>query len=698
MAPNNSNKLEAEEILQAVVVADSFDEKFMPLTRDLPRCLLPLCNVPLIEYTLEFLAVADVKEVFIVCCAHSDLIKEYILSSKWNDDTSSMKVNIIVGAQEEARRVRQAARAQGAQRAPCRGASARPSCSHSNHPAHSLPQTRNAALSQNSHATTVMTMVLKEGAVFHGARGAPALFCINPTSSRCVQYIPIDDPAGPARQHDVALLPEVLAEHADVAVRNDLIDCGVDICSVEVLALFSENFDYQDLRSDFVKGILESDLFVKSIYAHVVADAYAVRVRSTQLYDRVARDVLCRWTFPLVPDADALASLVTGGAAKSSTAAAHAAPVLYSRNNVYREKPVLLSRTTVLSKNVLVGRHGSIGAGTVLENCVVGRGCTIGKNVRLSNAYLWDGVTVGDGCTVDHAIVGRNVVLKDGVSVPRGSMIGQGVVVGKGIALPERTRLMVDEDDESDATVVGPDGRGCKWVAEDEDDSDDEGAMSPELTMLIEEIGFSPLDVRAYLDRKALEHDLVENDADNDSDESDDDAVEDAAEEVRATIQRALDQGHTLDNAMLELNTLKFACNLTFKDVRDEVVPCILAHVFIANDGSFKALLTRWMPVLATMLHGAKDQVDVLETVAAWFAAHLDKAKYLGTVAMVMYDLDLVEEEQFVAWFAAAEKSGETGMPAVCRAVRPFIQWLEEADDDEEEDEEDSEEEESDDE
>ncbi|KNE57051.1 hypothetical protein AMAG_02810 [Allomyces macrogynus ATCC 38327] len=695
MAPNNSNKLEAEEILQAVVVADSFDEKFMPLTRDLPRCLLPLCNVPLIEYTLEFLAVADVKEVFIVCCAHSDLIKEYILSSKWNDDTSSMKVNIIVS------------RSSMSMGDVLRELDSKSLLKHdfilvngdvvSNLRLDGVLATHRARRAADK--STVMTMVLKEGAVFHGARGAPALFCINPTTSRCVQYIPIDDPAGPARQHDVALLPEVLAEHSDVAVRNDLIDCGVDICSVEVLALFSENFDYQDLRRDFVKGILESDLFVKSIYAHVVADAYAVRVRSTQLYDRVARDVLCRWTFPLVPDADALASLVIGGAAASSSAA-HAAPVLYSRNNVYREKPVLLSRTTVLSKNVLVGRHGSIGAGTVLENCVVGRGCTIGKNVRLSNAYLWDG---GHGWG---RVYGRSRdcgqecgAERTGVVVPRGSMIGQGGGRGgMGWCCPERTRLMVDEDDESDATVVGPDGRGCKWVAEDEDDSDDEDTMSPELTMLIEEIGFSPSDLRAYLDRKALEHDLVDNDAVSESDESDDDAVEDAAEEVRATIQRALDQGHTLDNAMLELNTLKFACNLTFKDVRDEVVPCILAHVFIANDGNFKALLTRWMPVLATMLHGAKDQVDVLETVAAWFAAHLDKAKYLGTVAMVMYDLDLVEEEQFVAWFAKAEKSVETGMPAVCRAVRPFIQWLEEADDDDEDDEEESEEEDSDDE
>lgn len=41
------------------------------------QCLMPLCNVPLIEYTLEVLAVADVAEVFVVCTSHIDQIKEY---------------------------------------------------------------------------------------------------------------------------------------------------------------------------------------------------------------------------------------------------------------------------------------------------------------------------------------------------------------------------------------------------------------------------------------------------------------------------------------------------------------------------------------------------------------------------------------------------------------------------------------------
>ncbi|KAL3894657.1 MAG: hypothetical protein SGCHY_005152, partial [Lobulomycetales sp.] len=66
---------EEEEAVAAVVVADSFDRRFRPLTLDRPRCLLPLANVPLLEYTLECLAVSGIRDIFIICCAHADQIK-----------------------------------------------------------------------------------------------------------------------------------------------------------------------------------------------------------------------------------------------------------------------------------------------------------------------------------------------------------------------------------------------------------------------------------------------------------------------------------------------------------------------------------------------------------------------------------------------------------------------------------------------
>lgn len=39
-------------------------------------------------------------------------------------------------------------------------------------------------------------------------------------------------------------------------------DCYIDICSPEVLSLFTDNFDYQHLRRHFVKGLLVDDVSI----------------------------------------------------------------------------------------------------------------------------------------------------------------------------------------------------------------------------------------------------------------------------------------------------------------------------------------------------------------------------------------------------------------------------------------------------
>jgi translation initiation factor eIF-2B subunit epsilon len=52
-----------EQKLQAVLLADSFSKSFRPMTLQSPKVLLPLVNVPMIEYTVEFLARNGVGEV-----------------------------------------------------------------------------------------------------------------------------------------------------------------------------------------------------------------------------------------------------------------------------------------------------------------------------------------------------------------------------------------------------------------------------------------------------------------------------------------------------------------------------------------------------------------------------------------------------------------------------------------------------------
>ena len=53
--------------LQAILFMDSFETKFRPITLECPKALFPLANVPMLEYSLEFLVKNNVKQVFLFC-------------------------------------------------------------------------------------------------------------------------------------------------------------------------------------------------------------------------------------------------------------------------------------------------------------------------------------------------------------------------------------------------------------------------------------------------------------------------------------------------------------------------------------------------------------------------------------------------------------------------------------------------------
>ena len=57
------------------------------------------------------------------------------------------------------------------------------------------------------------------------------MYVLDPNTSECLHYEPaIGYPPKP----QVAIPREILAEHPEVEIRNDFIDCSIDVCSVEV--------------------------------------------------------------------------------------------------------------------------------------------------------------------------------------------------------------------------------------------------------------------------------------------------------------------------------------------------------------------------------------------------------------------------------------------------------------------------------
>lgn len=89
----------------------------------------------------------------------------------------------------------------------------------------------------------------------------------------------LHQPQYPARKRTHFPL-EHIESGKTLLVRTDLESVGVDICNMEVPALFVENFDYQNMRPDFINGVLTSDLLGKSISCTVIGEGQSLGTTS----------------------------------------------------------------------------------------------------------------------------------------------------------------------------------------------------------------------------------------------------------------------------------------------------------------------------------------------------------------------------------------------------------------------------------
>ncbi|PHH84730.1 hypothetical protein CDD83_1480 [Cordyceps sp. RAO-2017] len=275
-----------EDVLQAVVLADSFQDRLRPFTVEKPRCLLPLANTPLIEYTLEFMAMNGVNEVFIYCGAHAEQVEDHISRSRWSTSSRACPFSVLQFVRvSDARSVGDVLRDLD-KRSLVDGDFL---LVHGDLVANVMLDGALAAhrRRREANAANIMTTVLRSGGPRPHrtkAGGVTPVFVVDVPTGRLLQY----DEMSPLQEggHYVALDPAIPDELSTAfEVRADLIDAEVDICTPEVLALWSESFDYELPRRNFLHGVLKDwELNGKMIYADIVDDgAYAARACNLQI-------------------------------------------------------------------------------------------------------------------------------------------------------------------------------------------------------------------------------------------------------------------------------------------------------------------------------------------------------------------------------------------------------------------------------
>ncbi|BDD55603.1 hypothetical protein MPDQ_006913 [Monascus purpureus] len=687
----NNAAEEVEESLQAVVLADTFETRFEPFTLDRPRCLLPLANTPLIEYTLEFLANAGVQDIFLYGGAHSDQVEKYINASKWRAASSPFKQLTFLKSTSTS--VGDVMRDLDGKHLITGDFIVVSGDVVSNLPIESALAKHRARRETDKNA--IMTMILREAGRDHRTKSSSytPVFVIDPTKDRCLHYEEIDNHT--ETSHHLTIDTDIITSHAELDIRQDLIDCSIDICTPDVLSLWSDSFDYQSPRKHFLYGVLKDyELNGKTIHTYIIKDHYAAKVRNLKAYDAISKDVISRWTYPLCPDTNLLPG--------------HTFDL--RKGNLYQEQGVTLARSCVVGRRTVIGHGTSIGDKTTVSNTVLGRNCRIGKNVTLDGTYIWDDVIIGDGADVRRAIIADGAVVGKGCTIEPGALLSFGVKIADGKTVGTGQRITKSQSDvqggrPSDPAVVGEGGEGYEFVHYEDEEEDDTASMassgllynmselalsSESLSTLSSEISDEQFYTRSRSGSMATS--LSE-------DEEQDHFHHDAA----ASVFDSLKDGVTPDVVGLELVSLRMTANASDHQVRKAVVAAFMKRIqqlMDAGKGAGEAareVFGTYREVVERSLFDHEksqkpDQVDLLLLIQQDLAHRSRGETVLLFAAKELYDLEIVEEEAYEQWWANENSTKTEEMRKVRSQTQQFVDWLANAEEEESSEEEDDDE------
>lgn len=731
-AGNPSDDTRREAPLQAVLFADSFAETFRPITLEMPKVLLPLANVPMLEYSLEFLAASGVQEVLLFCTGHAEEIERFIEQdsqvAKRLEVTCVSSPSCVTAGDA----LRELDRLQLVQSNPFVLMSGDVVANVDLQAAIAEHKARKKA-----DPNCIMTSIFKELRPNFATSVRPLddelIVGVDAATSQLVLYE--SDP----EQRSTRLATLFLEDHAQIALRSDLLDCYIDVCSPEVLLKFAEDFDYQELRRDFLHNEVQNYELGKKFFVKVITDEFAARVMDPRTYAGVSQAILQRWVFPMVPDANYLG-------------AGEATHYEYLRGMRYKDANVSLARSCDVQRECILGAGATLGDNTRVRKSALGKNCAIGDNVVIDGSFLWSNVVVEDGAVVTNAILCDNVVVKRGAVIGEGCVLSFGVVIGEGFSVPPFTKVTTspaqeeddgffsDEDEEAsakkhepvagDATPqwspkdVGVGGVGRVWTLdeddievesdsdEDEDEGDEAQAEAKKQVRRVEKLKSTLIgasDVVAKKMHRWEEWDTLSSSEEENEDE-DDLLAEANATSLEVPFQQIIREnvcsgdaaGHNVDDLFMEIKSFKFAHNRSFAEVIGAIIPGLLDLIPTGNGqsamtilGNVRTKFQKWSSVIQRCLVEQEDQLAIVEALES-YCAEPEARRVLWLplfrfLLQTVYDLEWVGEDVILEWHEAKQSNAddESEADAIAAAstkeVQEFIDWLQESDDDDDE-------------
>ncbi|XP_068141084.1 translation initiation factor eIF2B subunit epsilon [Drosophila tropicalis] len=628
-----------KQIVQAVLIADNNVWNFKPLSDEGSTALLPLVNVSMLDYALIALNRSGVEEVFIYASLYLADIRNHIKQGIAMYASWSFKMTVHVIGGEGCRCFGDAMRDLDS-KALIRGnfillgadtvtnADLRPV----------LEQHKRTAKFDKG---TAATLVFKECSS-NLRTGNELLIAVDKQSTRLHyhQRLRLNQ-----KEPRYQLPLDIFLGNSCVSLHHNLLDPQIAIGSPSMLSLFSDNFDFQT-RDDFVRGLLiNEELLDSRIYVAMLPPAqYAHKVNSWPSYQLVSRDIINRWAYPLVPDM---------GVYRLQQ------QYVFHKDNIYKSHEAMVPKVS-LHENSVVQAGSHVESGTVIRHSVIGANCRIGKNCQLNNVFLMADVTVGDNCRLEHCVVGSGSVINELCEV------SDGCVFGSKCILPAKTKLFntlvtsssntqSSEDHEAvELEAIGPQAYIVSDLTTGDPDADSDGEdLLAQQTLCIPKMGEPVRQIDELSDYSF--------NSDEDEDESravtplpDDTNI--FLSEVIDSLTRGFREKSNPDFLILEINSSRYAYNMSLKEVNFNVVKAVfgIQHILEpANDNvmlAINAVFKQLGPVVSNYIKSEDAMLDCLNALEDVCEENPLVREKISQIVHYLYDKDFVSEDSILAW------------------------------------------------
>lgn len=396
---------------------------------------------------------------------------------------------------------------------------------------------------------------------------------------------------------------------------------------------------------DFIRGVLMGDEILDSriYFQELNPDDYALAVTSWNIYHTLIKDSFHRSTYPITPGCFPFSK-----------------DIMYNvLNSTYKHKNANLSKGCLLERDCFVGRNIILGDNNTVSTSVLMCHIVTGNHVYIRDSYVFPNVRIEDNCIIKSSILFSNCVVKSGSKI-------DGCILCPEVIVPPNSKY-------TDAFVES----------------------AQHFTTLSELNG---KDGFYYFNNNVAESDVSStesssSDSDPDSCELPDDTNM-FLSEVIDSLLRGYQDKVKCENLILEINSSRYAYNISVREVTYNVVKAILSlplHYLteivspITNKSyqtHLKAIIIYFNAIILNYVKNGDAQEDCLRAVEDVASTTDELLPYTPRLLHDFYNRDILSEEKILEWHESEIEDTDVHRKKVKDAVVSVIQWLREAEED----------------